>query len=210
MFGNIIQKRTAIQFLGFQIDTYIVVVLFPGSTDSHIEKMGAVLALKTITGQRIVIGNKIFHCLIPVIDKAVRISYPVLITVTKLKKVTVRQRLHIHQLQTIIISVTFIIHTLVDYFLCIILKIMCSRKVFPVGRRSIRSIIHFQSQIPSFTTELTVDLQHKGQIILRIIVKIRSRSFIQKCFVRPTLLISIIPPVTCHIAILRTKHQIGD
>lgn len=71
-------EKTAIQFLGFQIDTYIVVVLFPGSTDSHIEKMGAVLALKTITGQRIVIGNKIFHCLIPVIDKAVRISYPVL------------------------------------------------------------------------------------------------------------------------------------
>ena len=87
---------------------------------------------------------------------------------------------------------------------------MCSRKVFPVGRRSIRSIIHFQSQIPSFTAELTVDLQHKGQIILGIIVKIRSRSFIQKCFVRPTLLISTIPPVTCHIAILRTKHQIGD
>ena len=158
MFGNLIQKRTAVQFLRFQIDTNIVVILFPGSTDSHIEKMGTILTLKTITCQGIVIDYKILHRLIPVIDETVRISHSVLITVTKLKKITVRQRFYIYQLQAVIITVTFIIHTLVDYFLRIILEIMCSRKIFPIDRRSIRSIIHLQSQVSPFTAELTVDL----------------------------------------------------
>ena len=86
------------RLLGFKVSTYIIVVFLPGSADSKIKQVIAVLILKTVTCVFVIIRSKFFRLLIPVINKPVGIVNPMLITVTKLKKMKPGQRFHVHQL----------------------------------------------------------------------------------------------------------------
>lgn len=71
------------RLLGFKVSTYIIVVFLPGSADSKIKQVIAVLILKTVTCVFVIIRSKFFRLLIPVINKPVGIVNPMLITETE-------------------------------------------------------------------------------------------------------------------------------
>ena len=62
------------RLLGFKVSTYIIVVFLPGSADSKIKQVIAVLILKTVTCVFVIIRSKLFRLLIPVINKPVGID----------------------------------------------------------------------------------------------------------------------------------------
>lgn len=62
------------RLLGFKVSTYIIVVFLPGSADSKIKQVIAVLILKTVTCVFVIIRSKFFRLLIPVINKPVGID----------------------------------------------------------------------------------------------------------------------------------------
>ena len=121
------------RLLGFKVSTYIIVVFLPGSADSKIKQVIAVLILKTVTCVFVIIRSKIFRLLIPVINKPVGIVNPMLITVAKLKKMKPRQGFHVHQLQSVVIAVHLIFNPLILNILRVILKVMRSRKIRSIG-----------------------------------------------------------------------------
>ena len=73
------------------------------------------------------------------------------------------------------------------------LKVDYGTNTSSADRKNFSTTHYFKNDTEKVVNQRVDD---EGQIILGIIVKIRSRSFIQKCFVRPTLLISPIPPET--------------
>ena len=121
------------RLLGFKVSTYIIVVFLPGSADSKIKQVIAVLILKTVTCVFVIIRSKFFRLLIPVINKPVGIVNPMLITVTKLKKMKPGQGFHVHQLQSVVITVHLIFNPLILNILRVILKVMRSRKIRSIG-----------------------------------------------------------------------------
>ena len=121
------------RLLGFKVSTYIIVVFLPGSADSKIKQVIAVLILKTVTCVFVIIRSKFFRLLIPVINKPVGIVNPMLITVTKLKKMKPGQGFHVHQLQSAVITVHLIFNPLILNILRVILKVMRSRKIRSIG-----------------------------------------------------------------------------
>ena len=121
------------RLLRFKVSTYIIVVFLPGSADSKIKQVIAVLILKTVTCVFVIIRSKFFRLLIPVINKPVGIVNPMLITVTKLKKMKPGQGFHVHQLQSVVIAVHLIFNPLILNILRVILKVMRSRKIRSIG-----------------------------------------------------------------------------